>query len=148
MLPPPLAERPRSLAGPAARNVMSRKTSCRPGQVVWSMYCGRLGWGILERGVAGRLFGQVRFDLLLQISPSVSERRACYVLRHRPLITSFLLVGHRGGPRDWIVLLPLYRRTYGVFVPNHPPKDRTSRRPPRRRHRHLALRPLRRLPRR
>ena len=30
--------------------------------------------------VAGRLFGQVRFDLLLQISPSVSGSRACYVL--------------------------------------------------------------------
>jgi hypothetical protein len=32
-------------------------------------------------GVAGRSFGQVRFDLLLQIDPSVSSRRACYILR-------------------------------------------------------------------
>src|SRR5262249_43403112 len=34
-----------------------------------------------KRGVAGRPFGQVRYDLLLQIGPSVSDRRAGYVLR-------------------------------------------------------------------
>src|SRR5262249_47042433 len=57
-----------------------------------------------DGGVAGRLFGQVRFDLLLQISPSVSDHGACYVLRLGPLIPSFLLAGLRGGPRDCVAV--------------------------------------------
>jgi hypothetical protein len=44
------------------------------------------------RGVARRSLGLVRLDLLLQIDPSVSDSRACYILRPRPLITSFLAV--------------------------------------------------------
>jgi hypothetical protein len=45
------------------------------------VYTSRDGWGILERGVAGRPFGLLRHDLLLQIGPSVPGLRACYVLR-------------------------------------------------------------------
>jgi hypothetical protein len=36
---------------------------------------------ILNRGVARRSFGLLRFDLLLQIDPSASDPRACYILR-------------------------------------------------------------------
>jgi hypothetical protein len=32
-------------------------------------------------GVAGRPFRRLRFDLLLQIGPSVSDTTACYILR-------------------------------------------------------------------
>jgi hypothetical protein len=63
--------------------------------LVWSMYsCGEPRVSS-KGGVAGRPFGLLKFDFLLQIGPSVSDRRACYVLRRRPLITSFLLARHQ-----------------------------------------------------
>ena len=39
------------------------------------------GGSTLSKGVARRSFGLVRLDLLLQIGPSVPDRRACYVSR-------------------------------------------------------------------
>src|SRR5262249_559542 len=62
---------------------------------------------ILNRGVARRSFGLLRCDLLLQIDPSASGPRAGYILRQRPLITSFLSV--RRSPED--------PRGYGPFLP-------------------------------
>jgi hypothetical protein len=45
---------------------------------------------ILRRESRGELTGLLRYDLLLQIAPSAPGPRACYLLRQRPLITSFL----------------------------------------------------------
>src|SRR5262249_2396317 len=97
-----------SAAGAAERRKYSEAPGCGPGRVVCSMYSKGSSWGILERGVAGRPFGLVRFDLLLQIGPSVPCPRACYVLRPRPLITSFLPARRRGAPRDCARLNPCY----------------------------------------
>jgi CHC2 zinc finger len=60
----------------------------------------------LKRGVARRSFGLLRRDLLLQIDPSVAGPSAGYILRSRPLITSFRSA--RPAPED--------PRGYGPFV--------------------------------
>src|SRR4051812_44407642 len=99
-------------------------SACPRGLLVWSILLPGRCLGYPRRGVAGRPFGLVRLDLLLQIGPSASGCRACYVLRPGPLITSFLPPRLRGGPRDCVVLPPPYRRPYGVQVLSCPPPDR------------------------
>jgi hypothetical protein len=46
-----------------------------------AFHSGSLVGSILNRGVARRSFGLLRFDLLLQIDPSASAPRAGYLLR-------------------------------------------------------------------
>src|SRR5262245_52225153 len=67
-----------------------------------------LNGSILERGVARRSVGLLRYNLLLQIDPSVTDRSAGYILRHRPLITSFRCVRLRGGPSRLRPLPPVH----------------------------------------
>src|SRR5262249_21783500 len=80
-------------------SVMSRKTemAARSACMV-NVTPGLLIGSILERGVARRSFGLLRYDLWLQIDPSVTDPSAGYILRHRPLITSFRCVRLLGGP--------------------------------------------------
>ena len=71
-----------SAAGAACNTFMSRKTeTAAPVNLYGQSTPAGMPRVSSDGGVAGRLFGQVRCDLLLQISPSVSGRRACYVLR-------------------------------------------------------------------
>src|SRR6516165_2486462 len=93
------------------------------GLLVCSSHSRHLAGSILFRGVAGRSIGLLRRDLLLQIDPSASGARACYILRPGPLITSFLTARPR-------------RRALAAAIPSSPFPEAPCYRattPPRRR---------------
>ena len=71
-----------SSAAAAAENLELRETRIAAAVCLYVPFRARPSVGrILDRGVARRSFGLLRLDLLLQIDPSVSDPRACYILR-------------------------------------------------------------------
>ena len=82
---------------------MAARSAC-----MFNVTPGLLIGSTMEPGVARRSFGLLRYDLLLQIDPSVTDLNAGYILRHRPLITSFRCVRLLGGPSRLRPLPPVH----------------------------------------
>jgi hypothetical protein len=76
------ARTPKLSSRAAGRDVVPRKTvmAARSACMV-NVTPGLLLESIMEPGVAGRSFGLLRYDLLLQIDPSVTDPSAGYILR-------------------------------------------------------------------
>src|SRR5439155_1040337 len=93
-------------------------------------FCSRRCVGsILDRGVARRSFGLLRYDLLLQIDPFALGPRAGYILRRGPLITSFLSVRLTAeDPRGYGPFLPPRFSPEGPMLPQQAPAPQSPRR--------------------
>src|SRR5262249_2014287 len=115
--------------GPLERQYTTKDRPAAPVCLYVAFRTRRRVGSILDRGVARRSFGLLRYDLLLQIDPSASGPRAGYVLRRGPLITSFLSARRLAeDPRGYGPFLPPCCSCEGPMLPQHAPASQSPRR--------------------